>query len=133
PAAARDPVIASWRAAGSTRPWNDPEAAYRSASENEASTVSVAEGGGDTLAGAVMVGFDGHRGWVYYSGVVPGRQQQGIGRSLMTAAEVWSQARDCPKIMFMVRTDNSPTRVFYAASGYEDQAVVTMGQRLDGR
>jgi hypothetical protein len=35
--------------------------------------------------------------------------------------------------MFMVRTDNLPTRAFYAALGYEDQAVVTMGRRLDGR
>lgn len=129
----RDPVIALWRAAGLTRPWNDPEADYRLALENAASTVLVAEDGGDTPAGAVMVGFDGHRGWVYYLGVAPRRQRQGVGRSLMAAAEVWLQARDCPKIMFMVRTDNLPTRAFYAALGYEDQAVVTMGRRLDGR
>lgn len=129
----RDRVIALWRAAGLTRPWNDPETDYRLALESPASTVLVAEDGGDMPAGAVMVGFDGHRGWVYYLGVTPGRQRQGAGRSLMAAAEAWLKARDCPKIMFMVRTDNLPTRAFYAALGYEDQAVVTMGRRLDGR
>ena len=129
----RDPVIALWRAAGLTRPWNDPETDYRLALESPASTVLVAEDGGDALAGAVMVGFDGHRGWVYYLGVAPGRQRQGHGRALMAAAERWLSARACPKIMLMVRHDNAATKSFYAALGYDTQAVETLGKRLDGR
>lgn len=125
-------VIALWQAAGLTRPWNDPGTDFRLALANPTSCVLVAgrEGG---VTGAVMVGFDGHRGWVYYLGVVPGAQRLGLGRALMAAAEDWLRARACPKIMFMVRTDNLATKAFYAALGYEPQAVETLGRRLDGR
>jgi GNAT superfamily N-acetyltransferase len=34
-----------------------------------------------------MVGYDGHRDWVYYVAVAPARQRQGIGAQLMAAAE----------------------------------------------
>ncbi|MCW1383119.1 GNAT family acetyltransferase [Novosphingobium sp. KCTC 2891] len=125
-------VVALWQAAGLTRPWNDPNADFRMAQGTPASCVLVAEHAGD-MAGAVMVGFDGHRGWVYYLGVDPARQRTGTGRALMAAAEDWLKARDCPKIMFMVRSDNLATKAFYAALGYESQAVETLGRRLDGR
>ncbi len=49
----------------------------------------------------------------------------------MQAAEPWLTARDCPKIQLMVRDDNAAARGFYAAIGYQDQAVVTIGRRLD--
>ncbi|MFX8466511.1 GNAT family N-acetyltransferase, partial [Acinetobacter baumannii] len=65
--------------------------------------------------------------------VVPGAQRLGLGRALLAAAEDWLRARACPKIMFMVRTDNLATKAFYAALGYEPQAVETLGRRLDGR
>jgi ribosomal protein S18 acetylase RimI-like enzyme len=125
-------VIALWQAAGLTRPWNDPATDFRLAVESSASAVLLAEEGG-ALAGAVMVGFDGHRGWVYYLGVDPARLRQGLGRALMTAAEQWLSARDCPKIMLMVRHDNAATKAFYTALGYDVQAVETLGKRLDGR
>lgn len=125
-------VIALWQAAGLTRPWNDPGTDFRLALANPTSCVLVA-GGESSVTGTVMVGFDGHRGWVYYLGVAPGAQRLGVGRALMAAAEDWLRARACPKIMFMVRTDNLATKAFYAALGYEPQAVETLGRRLDGR
>ncbi|WP_226018544.1 GNAT family acetyltransferase [Novosphingobium sp. FKTRR1] len=125
-------VIALWQAAGLTRPWNDPETDFRLALANPTSCVLVAQEAA-ALDGAVMVGFDGHRGWVYYLSVTPGHQRCGIGRALMAAAEDWLRARQCPKIMFMVRTDNLATKAFYAALGYETQSVETLGRRLDGR
>ncbi|MDF8331925.1 GNAT family acetyltransferase [Novosphingobium cyanobacteriorum] len=115
-----------------TRPWNDPATDFRLAVEGAGSAVLLAEDAG-ALAGAVMVGFDGHRGWVYYLGVNPARQRLGHGRTLMAAAEQWLSARQCPKIMLMVRHDNAATQAFYAALGYDAQAVETLGKRLDGR
>lgn len=117
---------------GLTRPWNDPVADFRRALATPASDMLVARIGG-SLAGAVMVGDDGHRGWVYYLGVDPQRRRRGIGGALMAAAEDWLGRRGCAKIMFMVRNDNLATKAFYAALGYEENAVVTMGRRLDGR
>lgn len=122
-------VIALWRDAGLTRPWNDPAADFRMALAGPASAVLLACEG-ETLAGSVMVGFDGHRGWVYYLAADPARRGRGIGRALMDAAEAWLKARGCPKIQLMVRGDNAAARGFYAAIGYEVQDVVTIGKRL---
>lgn len=78
-----------------------------------------------------MVGFDGHRGWVYYLACDPDRRAQGIGRALMNAAEKWLKEHGCPKIQLMVRDDNQQAQGFYTALGYEVQDVVTIGRRLD--
>lgn len=134
PASAGDrvEVVALWHAAGLTRPWNDPRADFDLALAGPASQILLAREGA-ALRGSVMVGFDGHRGWVYYLAVDPARRGEGIGRMLMQASEQWLTARGCPKIQLMVRGDNAPARGFYAALGYELQDVVTIGRRLDGR
>ncbi len=133
PAAAseRDAVVALWGEAGLTRPWNDAEADFDLALAGPASTVLLAREGPAVL-GSVMVGFDGHRGWVYYLASDPARRGEGIGRALMAAAEAWLRSRGCPKIQLMVRADNETAQDFYAALGYEPQAVTTLGRRLDG-
>ena len=128
----RDAVIDLWRACGLTRPWNNPEADFELALASESSAIlTLADG--SALVATVMVGFDGHRGWVYYLAVDPKRQKQGLGRNLMAMAEDWLKARDCPKIQLMVRDDNADARAFYEAIGYELQDVVTIGRRLDLR
>jgi len=130
--AERETVIALWERCGLTRPWNDPRADFDLALAGRASTVL---GGyeGAALAAAVMVGFDGHRGWVYYLAVEPGAQRRGFGRRMMDAAEAWLVVRGAPKIQLMVRSDNAEALGFYERLGLERQAVVTLGRRLDGR
>jgi len=39
------------------------------------------------VVGSIMVGYDGHRGWINYLAVDPGLRRQGIGRRLMEHAE----------------------------------------------
>lgn len=39
------------------------------------------------LVGTVMVGHDGHRGWVYYLATASEVRGRGYGRALMLAAE----------------------------------------------
>lgn len=124
-------VVGLWRASGLTRPWNDPDADFARALENSASAVLVARSGG-ALAGAAMVGFDGHRGWVYYLAVAPDRRGSGLGKALMAAAEQWLRARGAPKLQLMVRADNDAALGFYAALGLERQDVVTLGRFLEG-
>jgi ribosomal protein S18 acetylase RimI-like enzyme len=79
-----------------------------------------------------MVGFDGHRGWVYYLAVDPGRRRRGLGRSLMAAAEDWLMVRGAPKLQLMVRSDNEAAVGFYQRLGLERQEVIVLGRRLDG-
>lgn len=126
----RDAVVALWRACGLTRPWNDPEADFDLAMNSEASTVLVS---GVPVTGSVMVGFDGHRGWIYYLAVDPERRRSGLGRALMQAAEAWLVRLGAPKIQLMVRSDNAEAMGFYAALGLETQTVTVLGRRLDGR
>lgn len=123
-------VVALWRACDLTRPWNDPDADLALALATATSTVLVATAG-DRLAGSVMVGFDGHRGWVYYLAVAPERRRDGLGRALMAAAEDWLRARGAPKLQLMVRDTNAAALDFYAALGLEVQTVAVLGRRLD--
>lgn len=125
----RDAVIALWHAAGLTRPWNDPVLDFTRALEGATSAVLVAEGEGG-LTGSVMLGDDGHRGWVYYLAVAESARRTGLGRALMAAAEDWFRARGCPKIQLMVRDSNAEALGFYAALGLEPQGVVTLGRFL---
>jgi ribosomal protein S18 acetylase RimI-like enzyme len=122
-------VIALWRACGLTRPWNDPVADFgRALGTQTAAVLMVRQGTG--IAASVMVGFDGHRGWVYYLAVAPERRREGLGGKLMAAAEAWLRARGCPKLQLMVRDDNAEALGFYEALGLARQPVVTLGRVL---
>ena len=123
-------VVALWQDAGLTRPWNDPRADFKLAVNQPLSAILL-ETNDNSVVGSVMVGFDGHRGWVYYLATSVEHRGEGLGRKLMKEAENWLRARGCPKIQLMVRRDNSEALGFYEAIGYELQDVVTMGRRLD--
>ena len=122
-------VKSLWEACGLTRPWNDPARDFRLAIEGATSTILVLRGECG-LDAAVMTGFDGHRGWVYYLAVAPARRREGLGGTMMAAAEAWLRARGVPKIQLMVREDNEAALAFYEALGLERQKVVTLGRFL---
>lgn len=124
-----DSVIALWKACDLTRPWNGPAADFRSALATETSDILLTRKEGVLIA-SVMVGFDGHRGWVYYLAVAPEHRRDGLGRIMMQAAENWLKDRNAPKIQLMVREDNAQAIGFYKALGYETQPVVTIGKRI---
>lgn len=146
----RDTVIALWHRTGLVRPWNDPcrdldrkladsawgmlvatdpvptDPATRPApgSPGEASQRPV---------GAMMVGYDGHRGSIYYLAVDPDHQGTGIGTALVRHAEEILLARGCPKINISVRADNRAAVGFYERHGFHvegEQYAVTLGLRL---
>lgn len=121
----RAQVVALWQKCGLTRPWNDPAADFDRALAQGA--VLIAQDG----AGAVMVGDDGHRGWIYYLAVSPGRRGEGLGRALITAAEAWLRVRGCAKVQLMVREDNAAALGFYERLGLARQSVAVFGRFLD--
>jgi ribosomal protein S18 acetylase RimI-like enzyme len=122
-------VIALWEAAGLTRPWNDPGRDFERAlgATDAAVLILVTDG---AVVASVMVGYDGHRGWVYYLAVAPAHRREGNGRALMDAAEAWLRERGAPKIQLMVREDNEAALGFYEALGLDRQKVVTLGRFL---
>ena len=127
-----DDVIALWKRCGSTRDWNNPAADIAMARKGANSTILLGRDGGDLVA-SVLVGHDGHRGWVYYVTVDPDCRFKGHGRAIMDAAESWLRDRGIEKLQLMVRGDNAKVHSFYRSLGYYDQDRVVFAKWLDGR
>jgi ribosomal protein S18 acetylase RimI-like enzyme len=125
-------VIALWQRCGLTRPWNDPASDIALARRNANSTILVGRADGAVVATA-MVGHDGHRGWVYYVAVDPGRQKQGLGRTIMNAAEQWLREAGLPKLQLLVRRENAKAGAFYRGIGYEEADTIVFAKWIDGR
>jgi ribosomal protein S18 acetylase RimI-like enzyme len=127
-----DAVIALWQRCGLTRPWNDPRADIALARQGSNATVLLGRDG-DAIVASVLVGHDGHRGWVYYVTVDPGHRKKGFGRAIMTAAEDWLRARGIVKLQLMVRPDNTQVQAFYETLDYDEQERIVYAKWLDGR
>lgn len=123
-------AVQLWRDCGLTRPWNDPDADLARALGGPSSTVLAAVKDGQLL-GTVLVGHDGHRGWVYYLAVRPDSRGNGLGPELMSAAESWLHEQSVPKLQLMVRTENTAVIAFYKRLGYVDQQVAVLGRFFD--
>jgi len=122
-------VIALWERCGLTRPWNDPRADIGLASRTPGADLLVGHVG-EAVTATVMVGFDGHRGWVYYLAVEPDAQRGGVGRAMMAAAEAWLRARGAPKLLLMVREDNAKVTAFYQSLGYSLEPRLVLAKWL---
>jgi len=125
-------VAALWQACGLTRPWNDPSADIAMARRGPNSAI-LAGRHGDIIVATVLVGHDGHRGWVYYVAVDPEHHGKGYGRVIMNAAEDWLRAAGIEKLMLLVRSDNTKVQAFYEQLGYDEQKRVLYAKWLDGR
>ena len=123
-----DAVVGLWHVCGLTVPHNNPVEDFRFALGKPASDILVAEN--DGIAGAVMVGHDGHRGWLYYIAVHPARRKQGIGRELVSAAERWLQQRGVAKVQLMVRETNAEVAAFYRRIGYDFMPRINLHKSL---
>lgn len=118
-----------WEEVGLSRPWNDPLADFDRALNGPTSTVLGVRRDG-ALVGTVMVGHDGHRGWVYYLAVSVAHQQRGLGTVLMAAAEEWLRRVGAVKVQLMVRHTNGRAIGFYESLGYEDAGVTVLSHWL---
>jgi ribosomal protein S18 acetylase RimI-like enzyme len=125
-------VIALWQRCGSPRAWNDPARDIALARKETNATVLLGRNNG-ALVASVLVGHDGHRGWVYYVTVDPECRYAGFGRAIMNAAEEWLRARGIAKLQLMVRKENTKVHAFYQSIGYYNQETVTFAKWLDGR
>jgi len=125
-------VVSLWERCGLTQPWNDPAADIALARRDGNAAVLVGRDG-ERIVASVMVGHDGHRGWVYYVGIDPDCRGKGFGRIIMAAAEQWLRERGIPKLMLMVRRDNAKVQAFYETLDYSEQDSIPYAKWLDGR
>ena len=123
-------VVELWQDCELTRPWNDPH-------KDIARKLSVSpdlfwlgcDADGRIIA-SIMVGYDGHRGWINYLAVHPEHQRRGHARQLMQRAEQVLSELGCPKLNLQVRTGNEAVLAFYERLGYADDRTLSLGKRL---
>ncbi len=125
----RDAVVDLWHEAGLTRPWNDPARDFDRALTGATSAVLGAFDEAE-LTATVMVGHDGHRGWVYYLTVISTRRRAGLGRRMMSEAESWLRAQGAVKVNVMIRDGNADVLGFYERLGYSDDEVTVRARWL---
>jgi ribosomal protein S18 acetylase RimI-like enzyme len=125
-------IVALWERCELTRPWNDPKADLARARKGPDSAILVGRDGNSILA-TVMVGHDGHRGWLYYVAVDPDHRKNGHGRAIVTAAEDWLRARGIEKLQLMVRPDNTHAQAFCETLDFDEQIRIVYAKWLDGR
>jgi ribosomal protein S18 acetylase RimI-like enzyme len=125
----RAEVVEMWSACGLVRAWNDPDRDIERKLHHDADGLLVLELDG-RVVGSVMVGYEGHRGWVNYLAVDPAQRGKGFGALLMVAAERRLADAGCPKVNLQVRSANTDVVDFYRHLGYAVDDVVSMGKRL---
>lgn len=121
-----------WEACGLVTPWNDVAADLALARSCKSAQVFVACYGPELL-GSIMVGFDGHRGWLYYLCVREEARARGLGGALVHRAETWLIGHGVPKVQLLVRETNLGVCDFYARAGYHPNSCRIMQRWLTKR
>jgi len=125
----REALVGLWSVCDLIRPWNDPNRDIDRKLAWDPENLLVIDHDG-RVVGSVMVGYEGHRGWVNYLAVDPEHQHQGLGRLLMQRAEELLCGLGCAKLNLQVRGSNEEAIGFYRRLGYRVDESVSMGKRL---
>jgi ribosomal protein S18 acetylase RimI-like enzyme len=125
----RSEVIKLWNLCGLYRPVNDPSKDIDRKIHDSPELFLVAEISGK-IVGSVMIGYDGHRGWINYLGVHPDFRRQKIATKLIDEAVRILSLRGCPKINLNVLRSNSEVVPFYESIGFKMDDVICMSKRL---
>ncbi len=112
-------VVALWRACRLATSYNDLPQDFRFARAKANSDILVGVSSEGEIVGSVMVGHDGHRGWLYYVATAPDCRLQGIGQRMVEAGEGWLRERGVLKVMLLVRETNTQVVEFYNRIGFE--------------
>jgi ribosomal protein S18 acetylase RimI-like enzyme len=121
-------VLALWRTVFSDDPpTHDARAAIRlkTATQGDLFFVATVE---NRIAGTILAGFDGYRGWIYRVAVDPAFQRRGIGTALVKRAEQELIARGVPKVKLQIRAANQSVVSFYERLGYAVETCISMGK-----
>ena len=110
-------------------PHNDPPLAIRLKMKKDPHLFLVAIVDG-SVAGTIMGGFDGHRGWLYSLAVAAERRRRGIATALVRRLEAELREMGCLKVNLQIRGSNSDVLGFYEHAGYCVEDRVSLGKRM---
>ena len=126
-------LVQLWKSCELVRPWNDPRADIERCLDTASSTLLTGHSpDDDRLIASVMLGSEGHRGWLYYLAVHPQHRGRGHARALVAAAERWLAEHGVGKVMLMLRPENTAVRSVYERLGYSVEERILMAHWLDG-
>lgn len=86
---------------------------------------------GESIVGACIAGYDGHRGWLYAVAVQPQHRRYGVGSMLIKHTVEQLKQIGCMKVNIQIRATNSEVASFYRSLGFIEEERVSMGIRLD--
>lgn len=110
-------------------PHNEPSAVLSSKLSMGDGLLFVAELKGD-IVGAIMAGYDGHRGWLYTLAVLPGYRRRGVGQALVNTAIEALRKLGCIKVNLQIRAGNHAVTAFYRSLGFAVEDRISMGKLL---
>jgi ribosomal protein S18 acetylase RimI-like enzyme len=122
-------MVELWTKCGLVVPQNDPIVDIQKKVDFQPELFFVALLDGKVI-GSVMVGYEGHRGWMNYLAVLPDYQKQGYGRKLVEKGIRELENLGCLKVNLQVRKSNLSVIEFYKHLGFKDDNVVGLGKRL---
>lgn len=125
----RGQVVDLWEVCGLTVPSNAPDRDIQRKLDHSPELFFLARIG-NRVIGTCMAGYDGHRGWFYYLGVLPEFRKMGVASQMIRHGESRLKAIGCPKINLMVRHSNTKVIGFYKSAGYTDDPVAVLSKRL---
>ena len=125
----RTQVIDLWEKCNLIKSWNDPNKDIDRKLKVNDSLFLIVEFN-KVIIGSAMIGYDGHRGSVYYLAVDPEHQRKGVGGMLMKEIEKKLIESGCPKINIFIRNSNIEIKNFYQSIDYEEQDSLVYGKRL---
>lgn len=123
-------VIELWRKCNLVTPQNDPVRDIRKKLDfqPELFFVGLLD---EEVIGSIMVGYEGHRGWINYLAVAPEQQGRGYGKKLVQKAIEELKKIGCQKINLQVRKTNTQVIDFYKHLGFKEDNVISLGMRLE--
>jgi len=126
-AADLDAVVALWNQVfGYSEPRNAPSHVIASHLAHDGLLLVAADG--ERIIGTLMVGYDGHRAWLYRAAVAEEARRRGVGRALVERAEAELAALGCAKINLQLHAHNEAGARFWQALGYVVEPRISMGK-----
>ncbi len=122
-------VIDLWRQCNLTVPSNDPVEDIKKKIDFQPALFFIALLF-DQVIGSIMVGYEGHRGWINYLAVLPTFQKQGYGKLLIIKAVTELRKMGCVKVNLQIRPDNLQAIGFYQHLGFKQEERISMSLRL---
>ena len=122
-------VVALWLRCDMTRPWNDPHKDIQRKLTVQPEMFLVGVEKGQVIA-TVMVGYEGHRGWINYLAVDPQHRRQGHGARAHGRGRANAPRLGCPKMNLQVRNTNEAAQAFYRDLGFIPDQSISLGKRL---